>query len=68
MIGCEIWIPKLDCFVRETNEGWMIRILTSHFNLRPWEIDKLTDFQKSVYLAIFFEDLEFAKNTRGLRF
>jgi len=54
--------------VRETSEGFMIRVLTSHFNLRPWEIGKLSNYQKLVYLSIFFEDMKFAKNTNGMRF
>ena len=45
-----------------------MRILTSHFGLRPWEIGRLTDFQKSVYMSVFVEDLKFAQKNSGMRF
>lgn len=45
-----------------------MRILVSHFGLRPWEISELTELQKSVYMAIFSEDSKFLKKTGGMRF
>ena len=30
-----------------------MRVLVSHFGLRPWEVSKLTKLQTSVYMAIF---------------